>query len=77
MSIKNAHELRKKLVELAADGWEPAPSGNGCYLYMHKEGSYNPPGIYAPMMCGACDLIDHRFFEDLEFYKLHGFHGYE
>lgn len=55
MSIKTPHELRKKLVELAADGWEPAPSGNGNYLYMHKGGSYNPPGIYGPMMCGACD----------------------
>ncbi len=59
--IDHDTEVKKWLVELVTDGWIPICSGDGGYLYLKKDDSYNPP-IPGDLLIGACKLIDEDFW---------------
>jgi len=67
--IRTPSDLRKKLIELVANGWVPISSGDGKYLYLKKGNDYSSHGIPGEMLIGACGLIDRLFFEEVDEYK--------
>jgi len=51
-------------------------SGCGGFLYLEKDGSYDPPGIYGAMLIGAVAMITREFWNDVEWFKANHNHNY-